>query len=90
MVNHPLLFFYQNVVSLTSFQKHIGMFLYSMLNFRENLKTIFEKTNKTIGLICKFQTLLPRAPLIRAYKLFIRPHLDYDKMIFDQSFNMSF
>ena len=59
------------------------MFLDSKLNFSEHLQAIFQKTNKTIGLLQKFQTLLPRAPLIR-------PNLDHGGMIYDQTFNMSF
>ena len=66
------------------------MFLDRKLNFSEHLKTIFQKTSKTIGLLCKRQTLLSRAPLITIYKSFIRPHLDYGGMIYDQTFNMSF
>ena len=58
--------------------------------FSEHLKTIFQKTSKTIGLLRKLQNLLPRAPLITIYKSFIRPHLDYGDMIYDQTFNMSF
>ena len=88
--NHPPLFFNENVVSQTTLQKHLGMFLDRKLNFSEHLKTIFQKTNKTIGLLCELQTLLPRAPLITIYKLFIRPHLDYGEMIYDQTFNLLF
>ena len=66
------------------------MFLDRILDFSEHLKTIFQKTNKTIGLLRKLQTLLTRAPLITIYKSFIRPHLDYGDMIFDQTFNMPF
>ena len=87
--NHSL-FFNENVVPQTTLQKHLGMFLDSKLNFSEHLKTILQKTNKTIGLLRKLQTLLPRAPLITIYKSFIRPHLDYGDMIYDQYFNMSF
>ena len=79
--NHPSLFFNENVVPKTTLQKHLGMFLDSKLNFSEHLKTIFQKTNKTIGLLRKLQTLLPRAPLITIYKSFIRIHLD---MLFQQ------
>ena len=50
---------------------------------------MFQKINKTIGLLRKLQTLLPRAPLITIYKSFIRLHLDYGDMIYDQTFNMS-
>ena len=49
------------------------MFLDSKLNFNEHLKTIFQKTNKTLVLLCKLQTPLPRVPLITIYKFFITP-----------------
>ena len=65
------------------------MYLNSKLNFSVHLKTIFQKTNKTIGLLHKLQSLLPSTPLI-IYKSFIRSHLDYGDMIYDQTFNMSF
>ena len=66
------------------------MFLDNKLNFSEHLKTIFQRINNPIVLLRKLQTLLPRAPLITIYKLFIRPHLDYADMIYNQTFNMSF
>ena len=69
--NHLPLFFNENVVPQSSSQKHLGMFRDSKLNFSEHLKTIFQKTKKSIGLLCKLQTLLPRAPLIAIYKSFI-------------------
>ena len=67
-----------------------GLFLDSKLNFSEHLKNIFHKTNKTIWLLRKLQTLLPRAPLITIYKSLIRPNLDYGDTIYDQTFNMLF
>ena len=33
---------------------------------------------------------LPRAALITIYKAFIRPHLDYGDILYDQAYNMSF
>ena len=77
MTNHPLLSFNENIIPQTSLLKDLGMFLDSKLNFSEHLRTIFWKTNNTIGLLRKLQTLLPRAPLITIYKSFIRSHLDY-------------
>ena len=88
--NHPSLFFNENVVQQTTLQQHLRMFLDSKLNFSEHLKTIFQKINRTIGLLRKLQTLFPRALLITIYKLFIRPHLDYADMIYNQTFNKSF
>ena len=90
VTNNSSLFFNENVVPQTTVQKHLGIFLDSKLNFSEHLKTIFQKTNKIIGLLHKLQTLLPRAPLITIYKSIIRPHLDYGDTIYDQTFNMSF
>ena len=47
------------------------------------------KVNKTIGLLCKLQKTLPRQSLLTIYKAFLRPHLDYSDVIFDQSYNAS-
>ena len=82
--NHPPLFFNENVVPKTTLQKHLGMILDSKLNFSEPffLETIFEKTNKTIALLRKLQT--------QFINRFIRPHLDYGDMIYDQTFKMLF
>ena len=47
------------------------------------------KTNKGIGIIKRSSRILPRTPLITIYKSFIRPHLDYCDVIFDQPNNES-
>ena len=77
-------------VKQTVFQKHLGVIIESQLSFEENLKTIFSKANKTIGLIRKLRNSLPRPSLMTLYKCFIRPHLDYGDIIYDQPFNNSF
>ena len=86
VISHPPLFFNQSFVPETSLQKHLWMVLDSKLNFSEYLKTIFQKTNKTIALLCWLQTLLLRVSLITIYKSFLRLHLDYGDMIYDQTF----
>ena len=48
------------------------------------------KISKTIGLLRKLQTFSPSAALITIYKAFIRPHLDYGDILYDQAYNMSF
>ena len=87
--SHPLLTFHKNSVKQVQFQKHLGVYLDSRLDFREYLQNMFNKTNKTISLLRKLQNNLPRAPLITIYKSFIRPHLDYGDMLYDQTFNNS-
>ena len=60
------------------------------LDFQGHLKSIFNKVNKTIGLLRKLHNTLPRLPLLTIYKSFIRPHLDYGDIIYDQAYNVSF
>ena len=66
------------------------MFLDYKLNFEDHLKTIVNKINKTIGLLRKLQNFLSRKSLLTMHKSFIRPHLDYGDIIYDQSYNTSF
>ena len=62
----------------------------SNLSFDEHLISVQSKTNKTIGLLCKLQNTLPRQALITIYKAFVRPHLDYGDILYDQAYNASF
>ena len=66
------------------------MQLDSKLNFEEHLSKVESKVNKTIGVIRKFQNVLPRSALLTIYKSFVRPHLDYGDVIYDKMFNESF
>ena len=45
---------------------------------------------KTIGLLRKFQQILPRQSLITIYKSFIQPHFEYGSIVYDRAFNESF
>ena len=60
------------------------------LNSREHLNNVLIKVNKTIGLLWKLQAFLPRQSLVTVYKAFIRPHLDYGDIIYNQTYNYSF
>ena len=78
-----------NVSSCKS-QKQLGFLLDSKLTFEDHYKTILSSTNRTVGLLRKLQSLLPRAALITIYKTFVRPHLDYGDVLYDQAFNALF
>ena len=84
------LIFNNNIVTQSLIQKHLGMLLDTNLDFQEHLKSIFSKVNKTIGLLRKLHHILPRSPLLTIYKSFIRPHLDYGNIIYDQAYNAPF
>ena len=76
-IDHPPLYFNENLVKSSLTQKHLGMILGTKLDFSLHLKNVQNKVKKTIGLLCKLQDTLPRTSLITIFKSFIRPHLDY-------------
>ena len=81
---------FNNNVPETDSQKHLGIILDNRLSFANHLKMILSKVNKTVGLLRKLHNILPRPALLTIYKSFIRPHLDYGDIIYDQAYNASF
>ena len=83
---HLQLIFSNNPVHETATQKHLGMFLDFKLNFQEHFENMLNKVNKTIGLLRKLQNTLVRQSLLTFYKTFMRPHLDYGDIVYDQAY----
>ena len=77
-------------MSQTNSQKHLGVTLDLKLTFEEHLLNVFKVVNRTIGLMRKLQSVLPRITLVTIYKAFVRPHLDYGDILYDQAFNNFF
>ena len=65
------------------------MILDASLNFDEHLISVQSKTNKTIGLLRKLQNTLATQALIIIYKAFVKPHLHYDDILYDQAYSAS-
>ena len=65
---HPNLTFNNSQVSQTESQKHLGLISDNKLNFNEHLKGVLDKISKTMGVIRKFQLILPRFSLLTIYK----------------------
>ena len=76
-IDHPSLYFNENLVKSSSTQKHLGMISDTKLDFSLHLKNVQNKVNKTIGILRKLQDTLPGTSLITIFKSFVRPHLDY-------------
>ena len=89
-INHPTTTFNTITVAHTSYQKHLGLYLDEKLNFNHRINVKISKGNKGIGIIKRLSHILPRKSLITIYKSFIRPHLDYCDVIYDQPNNESF
>ena len=77
-------------MSQTNSQKHLGVTLDLKLTFEEHLLNVFKTVNRIIGLIHKLQNVLPIMSLVTICKAFVRPHLDYGDILYDQAFNNSF
>ena len=71
-------------------QKHLGVILDLKLTFEEHLNNVTAKVKKAVGFLRKLRNILLSTTLITIYKAFIRPHLDYGDVLYDQNFNNSF
>ena len=89
-VTHPTVYFNNSPVAPSSSQKHLGIHLDEKLNFIHHIKEKISKTNKGVGVIKKLNDTLPRKALLTLHKSFIKPHLDYGGVIYDQPNNESF
>ena len=89
--SHPKIVFNSVPVVCTDWQKDLGVYLDKALKFNLHIKEKMFKTMKGIGVIQKLNKSLPSHSLITIYnKSFVRPHLDYDDIIYDQPNNESF
>ena len=87
---HPTLLFNNIPLNNSLFQKHLGLTLDIKLNFLEYIKSITKRISKTMGLLHKFQHILPRSTLLTINKTSIRSRLDYADIIYDQAYNSAF
>ena len=60
------------------------MYLDETLNFNLHIKEKMSKALKGIGIIKKLSRNLPQHSLVTIYKSFVRPHLDYGDIVYDQ------
>ena len=73
-------------VARTTCKKHLD----EKLSLYDHINAKISKAFKGIGIIKKLSNTLPRISLLAIYKSFIRPHLDYRDIIYDQANNESF
>ena len=87
---HPQVFFNEVPIERSVSQKHLGLHLDQKLDFRKQIVEKISKTHKGISFIKNFYNILPRNTLLTIYKSFVRPHLDYSDIVYDQPNNQSF
>ena len=88
--SHPIISLNNIEVERTPYQKHLGLLLDEKLNFKQHVDNAILKINKGISIIKKLRHSLPRKSLLRIYKSFLRPLIDYGDIIYDQPQNESF
>ena len=83
-VSLPSITFNNNVLSLgPPARKDLGLVLDSKLTFNQHINYILSKVNKSLGLLRKFQPVLPGSYLLTIYKTVIRSHFDYADVFYN-------
>ena len=68
----------------------MGLVLDNKLTFKKHVKDKLNKAYFGVGKIKRLRDILPRDSLVTIYKSFIKTHLDYGDVIYDQPNNDSF
>ena len=82
--SHLSVAFNNNVTKKYPHHKHLDIVLDSKLDFKFHVDQKINKCNKLIGLIRRLSVNVPRNALLTIYKSFIRPHLDYNDILYDK------
>ena len=84
---HPQLWFNKTPVAYSFSQKHLEIILDEKLSFTNHIKVKIQKAVIAINVIKSLNNILPQEAVLTIYKSFIRPHLDYDDVIYGQPNN---
>ena len=80
--NYPEILFNNTPVMQVVEHNHLGIVLDSKLSFSSHIKASISKARKSIGILRFLSRYIPRNTLNELYKLYVRPHLDYDDVIY--------
>ena len=86
----PSLTFNSNDVKKCPHQKHLAIILDSKLDFNVHVDNKIKKCFRMIGIIKRLSVSVPRKALLTIYKSFIRPHLDFEDILYDEPGNQNF
>ena len=65
----------------------MGIHLVGQLTFKQYFNEKINKANKGIGIICKLNNIRLHSALLTIYRSFVRPHIGYGDVIYDQFFD---
>ena len=72
---------FNNKVNVNATHEHLRMISDLNLSSEKDVKSVLNKISKTIGLLQKFQGILPRTNSLIIYKSLARIHFDYGNII---------
>ena len=81
-VTHPSVFFNGSEVVVKAEHQHVGMTLDSKLSFQSHVREAIIKARKGVGIIRFLFKYVSRDVLDQIYKLYVRPHLHYDDILY--------
>ena len=81
---HSSLMFHNIPVKLENEHKHLGIILDKQLSFTSYINSKLSIARRGLGIISRLRKYLPRITLELIFKTFIRPHLGYGDIIFQQ------
>ena len=87
---HSQVFFNEVPVDRSVSQKHLGLHLDQKLDFCKQINEKISKGQNGISVIEKIYNIFPTNALHAIYKSFVRPHLDYGDIVYDQLNNQFF
>ena len=89
-VDTPPIYFNNLAAASCETHKHLGLLLDKRLAFDHHVEEMILGVNQGIGLITRLRSYLRRNSLLTIYNAFIRPHLDYEDVVYDYPGNTSF
>ena len=82
-LNHPDLFWNNDVLSEVDQHTHLGVSISNTLNWSAHINAAIAKADRRLSVIRRCQNVLPRSCKEMLYKTTIRPVLDYGDIIYD-------
>ena len=67
--------------------RHLRIVLDNRLSFEEHLRLVFNKINKTKGLLRKVQCVIPRSTLLIMHESILRFRFDYGDIKYKKAYN---
>ena len=89
-ITHPIIYFINFQVQRANQQKAFRVILDEKLNFKCHIDKGLTKTSKSVAVIKRLRSFLPRKSLITIYKAIIRAPVDHGDILNEQPNNTTF